>query len=208
MPNTDFKRTPGDDGSLEQKKRILIGCTGSVATIKLPNLVAFLNQKYDLDIRIIVTNHAQHFYSPKDIPSSISVYTDDDEWSMWSRRGDPVLHIELAKWADIFVIAPLDANTLAKLSHGMCDNLLTCVARAWEIKKPLLFCPAMNTKMWEHPITAKQIESLKEWGYCEVPCISKTLMCGDTGLGAMAEIDTIVAEIMSKLNKPHESMAH
>lgn len=206
MPNTDLP--PGGDGALQQKKRILIGCTGSVATIKLPKLVEYLNENYDVDIRIIVTNRAQHFYSAKDIPSSFTIYTDDNEWNMWSKRGDPVLHIELAKWADVFVIAPLDANTLAKLAHGLCDNLLTCVARAWEIKKPLLFCPAMNTKMWEHPITAKQIESLKEWGYYEVPCISKTLMCGDTGLGAMAEIDTIVAEIMGKLNMSHESVVH
>lgn len=76
--------------------------------------------------------------------------------------------------------------------QGLCDNLLTCVARAWDPKKPLLFCPAMNTKMWEHPVTESQIEILDSWGYKMIPCIEKTLMCGDKGLGAMAEVITIV----------------
>lgn len=119
---------------------------------------------------------------------------------MWKKRGDPVLHIDLVKWADIFIIAPLDANTLGKISSGMCDNLLTCVARAWDLDKPLIFCPAMNTKMFLHPITRKQIDELKEFGYIEIRAISKTLMCGDTGLGAMAEYTTIVEIIFAQLN--------
>lgn len=78
----------------------------------------------------------------------------------------------------------------------MCDNLLTCIARAWDPRKPFLFCPAMNTKMWEHPITETQISTLKKWGYVEIPVISKTLICGDKGLGAMAEVDTICEMVM------------
>lgn len=83
--------------------------------------------------------------------------------------------------------------------QGLCDNLLTCVARAWELKKPLLFCPAMNTKMWEHPITETQVNILRTWGYTMVPCVSKTLICGDTGLGAMAEVSTIVEYVKNVL---------
>lgn len=71
-----------------------------------------------------------------------------------------------------------------------------CTIRAWDMTKPLFFCPAMNTRMWEHPITATQIEILKKWGYTEIPCISKTLMCGDTGLGGMALPDDIVSSIV------------
>lgn len=82
----------------------------------------------------------------------------------------------------------------------MCDNLLTCVARAWDPKKPLLYCPAMNTKMWEHPVTSKQIEILNCWGFKIVPCIEKTLICGDTGLGAMAEVTTIVKHITDSIS--------
>uniref|UniRef100_A0A0B6ZDI2 Flavoprotein domain-containing protein n=1 Tax=Arion vulgaris TaxID=1028688 RepID=A0A0B6ZDI2_9EUPU len=68
--------------------------------------------------------------------------TDTDEWEAWSSIQDPVLHIELRKWADIMLIAPLDANTLAKIATGLCDNLLTCVARAWDPQRALLFAPA------------------------------------------------------------------
>jgi phosphopantothenoylcysteine decarboxylase len=67
------------------------------------------------------------------------------------------------------------------------------------MKKPLLFCPAMNTHMWEHPVTATHIAALKKWGYIEVPCIAKTLICGDTGLGAMAEVSSIVDTIYETL---------
>ncbi|XP_077684647.1 phosphopantothenoylcysteine decarboxylase isoform X3 [Eretmochelys imbricata] len=93
------------------------------------------------------------------------------------------------------LVAPLDANTLAKIANGICDNLLTCVIRAWDMTKPLLFCPAMNTAMWEHPITAQQVEQLKDFGYMEIPCVVKRLVCGDEGRGAMAEVCTIVEKV-------------
>uniref|UniRef100_A0A8D2J364 Phosphopantothenoylcysteine decarboxylase n=1 Tax=Varanus komodoensis TaxID=61221 RepID=A0A8D2J364_VARKO len=98
---------------------------------------------------------------------------------MWKGRTDPVLHIDLRRWADLMLVAPLDANTLAKIASGLCDNLLTCVVRAWDLSKPLLFCPAMNTAMWEHPISAQQVRQLKGFGYLEIPCIVKKLVCGD-----------------------------
>uniref|UniRef100_A0A8C6SEW5 Phosphopantothenoylcysteine decarboxylase n=1 Tax=Neogobius melanostomus TaxID=47308 RepID=A0A8C6SEW5_9GOBI len=100
---------------------------------------------------------------------------------LWTQRSDPVLHIELRRWAHLFVIAPLDANTLAKIANGICDNLLTCVVRAWDTSRPLLFCPAMNTAMWNHPITAEHVSRLQTFGYKEIPCISKKLVCGDEG---------------------------
>ncbi|KAM4676102.1 phosphopantothenoylcysteine decarboxylase isoform 2-T2 [Discoglossus pictus] len=118
---------------------------------------------------------------------------------LWTQRSDPVLHIELRRWADLMLLAPLDANTLGKVSGGICDNLLTCVVRAWDLKKPLLFCPAMNTAMWNHPITAQQIAQLCSFGYTEIPCIAKKLMCGDEGLGAMAEVDTILDKVKEVL---------
>jgi phosphopantothenoylcysteine decarboxylase len=79
-----------------------------------------------------------------------------------------VLHIELRKWAEVFVVAPLDANSLAKISVGISDNLLTTVARAWDFKKPMVVCAAMNTAMWDHPVTAKGLAILKEWGCIQV----------------------------------------
>lgn len=181
------------------RKRVLIGCTGSVATIKLPLLVDKL-LKNNLEVRVVVTEKAKHFFKEAELSPGIQVLSDTVEWAAWQDRGDPVLHIDLVKWADLFLIAPLDANTLGKMASGICDNILTCVARAWDRSKPLLFCPAMNTKMWEHPITRQQISLLKSWGYKELPCVSKTLMCGDTGMGGMAEVDTIVGESLDYLN--------
>nr|XP_010331064.1 phosphopantothenoylcysteine decarboxylase isoform X5 [Saimiri boliviensis boliviensis] len=75
----------------------------------------------------------------------------------------------------------------------------TCVIRAWDRSKPLLFCPAMNTAMWEHPITAQQLHQLKAFGYVEIPCVAKKLVCGDKGLGAMAEVGTIVDKVKEVL---------
>ncbi|XP_030622086.1 phosphopantothenoylcysteine decarboxylase isoform X2 [Chanos chanos] len=120
---------------------------------------------------------------------------------MWTKRSDPVLHIELRRWADLLVIAPLDANTLGKIASGICDNLLTCVVRAWDTSRPLLFCPAMNTAMWQHPITAQQVSTLKGFGYVEIPCIAKKLVCGDEGKGAMAEVSTIVDTVKQHLQR-------
>lgn len=183
----------------KHNKKVLLCCTGSVATIKLKPLLENI-LKHRVEVRVVVTEHAQHFFSVDDLPEDVQVFRDSDEWSMWKRRGDPVLHIDLGKWADVIVIAPLDANSLAKIAQGICDNLLTCVVRAWDVKKPLLFCPAMNTRMWEHPVTATQISVLKSWGYIEVPCIAKTLVCGETGLGAMAELDTIVNALLGTIS--------
>ncbi len=104
---------------------------------------------------------------------------------------DPVLHIDLRKWAHVLVIAPLDANTLGKIANGLCDNLLTCILRAWDFEtpsKPVVVCPAMNTCMYKHPITSKQLEVVtKELGFRLVEPVEKVLACGDKGVGAMAE---------------------
>ncbi|KAK7009357.1 phosphopantothenoylcysteine decarboxylase [Biomphalaria glabrata] len=178
---------------------ILIGCTGSVASIKIPMLIESLQQLNPKpEIKVVSTQHALHFFRKEE--QNVIIYTDSDEWETWSSIQDPVLHIELRKWADVMIIAPLDANTLAKIANGLCDNLLTCVVRAWDFHKPLMFAPAMNTCMYEHPITATQIDLLKKLGYKEIPCISKKLACGDTGFGAMAEVPTLVSAVEQSLS--------
>lgn len=104
-------------------------------------------------------------------------------------------------------MAPLDANTLAKLANGLCDNLLTCICRAWlhpvdnGQRRELLVCPAMNTAMWNHPITKTHLEVLRSWGFQVLPPIEKVLVCGDAGMGAMAEVECIaqaVAQLAAK----------
>ncbi|KAK2706571.1 phosphopantothenoylcysteine decarboxylase-like [Artemia franciscana] len=179
-------------------KNVLVGCTGSVASIKVPFIVNELTA-LGYSVRLVATENAKHFFSLEDIDKSVVVYSDKDEWDSWKTRGDPVLHIELRKWADLFLIAPLDANTLGKLANGLCDNLLTCVARAWDLSKPLLFAPAMNTMMWEHPVTKEQIDKLVLFSYKEIKCVSKVLMCGESGNGAMADYLEITKRVSEEL---------
>ncbi|KXZ53881.1 hypothetical protein GPECTOR_6g799 [Gonium pectorale] len=126
---------------------------------------------------------------------------DEAEWRQWRSVGDPVLHIELRRWADVLLVAPLSANSLAKMAGGMADNLLTCVVRAWDFRKPLLLAPAMNTAMWASPFTARHLETLQQVGAAAggapgggvrvIPPVSKRLACGDEGTGAMASPEDI-----------------
>lgn len=117
------------------------------------------------------------------------LWTDEDEWSGWRTMGDPVLHIEvrlcthqLRRWADLVLVAPLSANTLAKLVHGLCDNLATSFLRALAPATPTWLFPAMNTLMYLHPLTAKQLEAVQtELGYEVFGPVSKRLACGDLG---------------------------
>ncbi|KAM9061024.1 phosphopantothenoylcysteine decarboxylase isoform X1 [Sarcophilus harrisii] len=192
--------------SVKKNIHILVGVTGSVASLKLPLLVSGLLAIPGLEVAVVTTERAKHFYKACDVP--VTIYSDADEWEMWKSLSDPVLHIDLRRWADLLVVAPLDANTLGKVASGICDNLLTSVIRAWDRTKPLLFCPAMNTAMWEHPVTAQHMEQLKGFGYIEIPCVAKKLACGDEGLGAMAEVCTIlgkVKEILLERDLLHQS---
>ncbi|XP_026633038.1 phosphopantothenoylcysteine decarboxylase isoform X2 [Microtus ochrogaster] len=107
---------------MERKFHVLVGVTGSVAALKLPLLVSKLLDIPGLEVTVVTTERAKHFYSPQDVP--VTLYSDADEWEMWKRRSDPVLHIDLRRWADLMLVAPLDANTLGKVASGICDNLL------------------------------------------------------------------------------------
>lgn len=167
--------------------KILHGFTGSVAT----QLHKKFDQKYkdkNFDVEYVITKNSAHFGIDK---NSAHVYHDAYEWMGYSTF-KKVLHIDLVKDSDLFVIAPLSANTLAKIANGICDNLLTCVARAWDFSKPFIVAPAMNTKMWEHPITKEHINKIKSWGIKVIDPVSKELFCGDVGIGAMADINTII----------------
>ncbi len=107
------------------RKKILLCCTGSVATIKVIDVINQLNLIGNLEIKVVFTKSAFHFCSAENITcSGVTLYRDEDEWSSWGKRGDPVLHIELGKWADMMVIAPLDANTLAKMAQVFPQFLL------------------------------------------------------------------------------------
>ena len=189
---------------MEMRRRVLVGTTGSVAAVKLGALVRALETF--AEVRVATTEAAEHFWSRgvPALPEGTAVFRDADEWR-WSGLGDEVLHIELRRWADVFVVAPLDANSLAKLSGGLCDNLVTCVARCWEVGRGnMLVAPAMNTLMWSHPATGPQMAKLREWGVRVVEPVSKRLACGDVGVGAMAEVETIVEAVRRTIQEMEE----
>ncbi len=147
---------------------VLLAVTGSVAAIKAADVVkairSELSDRGHVTIKVVVTERSKHFL-PRDGGGEVSasvldadaVHDDAEEW-LWSERGDPVLHIELVKWADVLVVAPLDSLTLAKIVHGQCDNLVSCACVAWHLgEKPMLVCPSMNTWMWTNPATKENI---------------------------------------------------
>lgn len=209
------------------KIHILLAASGSVATIKLPYIAENLGRHRDVSIRIIITKSAETFLmgqspeqppfeSLRQIPGVEAIYRDDDEWNNPWTRGVPILHIELRKWAHLLLVAPLSANTMAKMAMGFSDNLLLSVLRAWDTtgtvdsrlkkKKPLvLVAPAMNTAMWNHPITKKQLTILRdEWGQSDsnkegwvsiLYPTEKALACGDNGNGAMMDWREIVRAV-------------
>lgn len=111
-----------------------------------------------------------------------------------------MLHIELRRWADLLVIAPLGANSLAKMAAGLCDNLLLSVVRAWDTEKRIVVAPAMNTAMWKHPLTEAHVRVLEAWGWVDVMRpVEKELACGDVGVGAMRPWEAVVGEVEARL---------
>ena len=108
------------------------------------------------------------------------------------------MHIDLRNWADMILVAPLSAHSLAKFRHGFCDDVLSSVVRAWDYgKKPLLLAPAMNTAMWEHTLTREQLTTIQQFSsnperVVVIEPMVKTLACGDHGNGALAPVDDIL----------------
>ncbi len=183
--------------------KILLGATGSVAAIRVPDLIdSFIVDGHD--VQVIMTERATKFCKMWKIPSLVRIWLDKDEWiNEYKVHESPVLHIELREWADLFLVAPLSANTLAKLANGLADNLLTCVARAWDLNKPIVVAPAMNTQMWEHPATEEHLLRLDLWipKLTIIEPIKKMLACGTEGIGAMAEVGDIVSMVEQALRQ-------
>ncbi|CDR94013.1 flavoprotein domain containing protein, putative [Babesia bigemina] len=153
---------------MAEHRNLLIGVTGSVAAIKLSEIIDDIKQRaaqnaQRVEIRVVATQSAIKLFKQSIETSGCEILTDDDIESPYT-RGDPILHIELRRWADLFVICPLDCNTLAKIANGLCDNLLTDVARCWDFRKPLWVYPCMNPLMYQHPVTAEQISKLQSFG--------------------------------------------
>ncbi|KAF8073900.1 flavoprotein [Lyophyllum atratum] len=173
---------------------VVLITTGSVASIKAPLIVKELLGYQKVKVEVVATKPSLAFYTKEDIKEAGSrVWVDEDEWTGTFKIGDPILHIELRRWADIVLVAPCSANTLSKIAHGMCDNLVTSLMRALAPTTPTYIFPAMNTLMYEHPLTAEHIRIVRDTvRYNVIGPIGKNLACGDVGVGAMTEWRDIV----------------
>ena len=192
----------------ENYKNLLVGITGSVAAVRFDQIIQQFYSLHKFNIKAIITDKAKIFleklisdYKEIEKKYECEIYFDNDEFELYKKNENRVLHIELRKWADLVLLAPLSANTLAKITNGICDNLLTSVIRAWDFKKKGFFCLAMNTLMYEHFITQKQVNILvNEFKFIQIPSVCKKLKCGDIGMGGIADTKDIVKIVCENLN--------
>ncbi len=177
--------------------KIALCVTGSISAYKALDLTR-LYIKAGHQVRVILTRGALEFVVAKTFSylGAEKVYGPEDDFTtqdIESGEG-PVLHINLIKWADIMVVAPLSANTLSDFAHAKASNLMTSMFLAWNSEKPLFVFPAMNTLMLNHPFTQENLNKLKSLPYLFVGTTSSgTLACGDKGEGKLQEIETIFA---------------
>ncbi|EPY53016.1 thymidylate synthase [Schizosaccharomyces cryophilus OY26] len=193
----------------DSKHHVLVAATGSVAAIKLIMIVKALLTYDSVDVQVILTDPARNFVETEALTSlGVKVYTNVDDWTCWNGLDSPITHIELRRWAHLLLIAPLSANSMAKIANGICDNLLTSLVRAWALHKPMLLAPAMNTMMWTNPITQEHMETIgRIYKNTEIILpIEKVLACGDIGMGGMAEWRNIVAKVAEHLHLEHKKV--
>lgn len=179
-----------------QGKKILIGITASIAAYKSILLVRLL-VKAGAEVKVVMTPAAKDFVSPV-VLSTLSKnkvtlsLSDGNEWAN---------HVMLGRWADVFVIAPLSCNTLAKMAHGLCDNVLLAVYLSATC--PVVVAPAMDEDMWQHPATKKNCLLLQEFGNHIIPVEKGELASGLFGDGRMAEPEAIIGFLSEKFFRTH-----
>jgi phosphopantothenoylcysteine decarboxylase/phosphopantothenate--cysteine ligase len=175
-------------------RRVLLGVSGGIAAYKVANLARRLVAT-GADVRVVMTVAAARFVGPDTFAALTGnpVHT-----SLWEEPGT-VLHVDLAHDMDVAVVAPATANVVAKLAHGLADDLLT--ATLLEASCPVVIAPAMHSGMWEHPATRGNVQLLEERGVRFVGPIAGPLAHGDEGMGRLAEVDDIVAAVESAVAK-------
>ncbi len=175
--------------------KVLIGITGGISAYKIYDLIRLFT-KNGHEVKVIVTENAKHFVEPLVI-ETLSKNTCMSD--MFSRRTD-VVHIELARWADIFVLAPATANIIGKISHGIADDLLSTAIISMD-KVPCIIFPAMNSVMYASKVVVDNIKRLKSFGYFIVESASGSLACGETGKGRLPDPEAIFTLTRALFNK-------
>ena len=176
---------------------ILLAVTGSISAYKAADLTSQLT-KLGHQVKILMTPAATAFITPLTLQVLskqavlVEVMTEDDP--------KQIQHIDLGKEADLFLVAPASANTIAKLAIGLADNMVTSTALALPQGTKKILAPAMNTKMLEHPATQRNLKLLQDYGYQIIQPRHATLACGDQGSGALASIETILTTLQESLS--------
>lgn len=177
-----------------ENKKIVIGVTGSIAAYKIAGLCSMLKKK-KADVTVIMTQNATNFINPITFETLTGnkclIDTFDRNFQY------DVEHVELAKAAEVFLVAPASANVIAKAAHGIADDMLTTTLLAATC--PKLFAPAMNTRMYQNPITQDNLQILKKYGMKAITPASGYLACGDTGEGKMPEVEELYDNIIDAL---------
>ena len=177
-------------------KEVVLGITGSIAAYKAADIASKL-VKSKINVNTIMTASATKFITPLTFQTLTKnrVYTDMFEDVFYP----DVRHISLAQKADCFVIAPATANIIGKIASGIADDMLSTVIMAVR-NKPVIIAPAMNTAMYENPVTQSNIKKLADLGYIFVEPKESLLACGDLGKGALADVENIISAVEKALH--------
>ena len=173
---------------MDEKKNIVLGVTGSIAAHKAVDICSQLT-KEGAGVHVVMTKDAMEFISPLPFKTLshnrviTSLYDEDEAWQP--------AHIRLADEADLILVAPATANTIAKLANGLADDALSCIVLAANPQAKLIIAPALNGKMWQNQATQSNVESLKERGAEFIGPDEGVLACGYEGLGRLLPVEKI-----------------
>ena len=180
-------------------KTVILGVTGSIAAYKAANLASLLKKQH-ADVHVIMTKNAMQFITPVTFETLTGnkCLTDTFDRNFQFH----VEHVELGKRADLALVAPATANVMAKLAHGIADDMLTTTLLA--CRCPKLIAPAMNTRMYENPVTQDNMELLKKYGWDLIEPSCGHLACGDTGKGKFPEEKILVEHVQNAIARPRD----
>ena len=179
-----------------QKRNVILGVTGSIAAYKAVDLASLLTQG-GCEVRVVLTQEAQRFVTPLPFktlsrhPVVVDLYDEEEGWKP--------AHIQLADEADLLLIAPATANVIAKLTLGLADDALSCIALALNPSAKILVAPALNGKMWQHPATQQNVATLKSRGVEFIGPETGLLSCGYEGTGRLGAVDQISQRALALL---------
>lgn len=180
---------------MKDKKCVVVGVSGGVAVYKALDVISRLRKK-DVEVHVIMTKSATEFVTPLSFQSLSQNMVITDMFA--EPKAWEIQHISLAKKADLMLIVPATANIIGKVANGIADDMLSTTIMA--TKAPVVFCPAMNTNMYENPIVQRNINLLKEFGYEFIEPASGRLACGDEGKGKLQDTEIIAEETLRRLH--------